>query len=87
MKEKLKAYYEYVVLPVSIGLVYFLLAYACFSLVFSQIAQAYESVAYYSHEFESGTSTKTCVYERYGEYYYMTVSTIRICPMSIRVEV
>ena len=37
MKEKLKAYWEYVVVPVGLALMYLLIVYAAFSLVFMQL--------------------------------------------------
>jgi hypothetical protein len=37
MKEKLKAYWEYVVLPVGTAVVFFMLAYTCATLVFVQL--------------------------------------------------
>jgi len=86
MKEKLKAYWEYVVLPVGAALSWVAICYVVFSLIMMQLAHAYQATAYYVYE-EEGYQTKTCVYEYMGDYYYLKVRPLAICPMTIRVNV
>jgi hypothetical protein len=46
---------------------------------------AYAGTAFFSHEIETGGMTKQCVYDYLGNTYVITISAVKLCPMSIDV--
>ena len=46
---------------------------------------AQAGTAFFSHEIETGGMTKQCVYDYLGSTYVITISSVKLCPMSINV--
>lgn len=46
---------------------------------------AYAATAYFSHEVRTGGMTKQCVYTYLGSTYVITISAIKLCPLTIEV--
>lgn len=49
------------------------------------VTVAHAGTAFFKHEINTGGMTKQCVYDYLGSTYIITVSSISICPLSIKV--
>jgi hypothetical protein len=53
------------------------------TLMLAGIQAAQAGTAYFKHEVNTGGMTKQCVYDYLGSTYVITVSSVRLCPLTI----